>query len=82
MPCVWCSDVCSSDIAEFELILATTTLLGKLGFSGFKVRINERRILKAMAAYSGFSEEQLDLVFIILDKMDKIGWDGVKAELL
>ena len=72
----------ASCLAEIELILATTTLLGKLGFSGFKVRINERRILKAMAAYSGFSEEQLDLVFIILDKMDKIGWDGVKAELL
>lgn len=72
----------ASCLAEIELILATTTLLGKLGFSGFKVRINERRILKAMAAYSGFSTEQLDLVFIILDKMDKIGWDGVKAELL
>lgn len=69
-------------LAEIELILATTTLLGKLNFSDFKVRINERRILKAMAVYSGFAEEQFDLVFIILDKMDKIGWDGVKAELL
>ncbi len=68
-------------LAEIELILATTTLLGKLNFSDFKVRINERRILKAMALYSGFAEEQFDLVFIILDKMDKIGWDGVKAEL-
>lgn len=72
----------ASCLAEIELILATTTLLGKLDFSGFKVRINERRILKAMALYCGFSEEQLDLVFIILDKMDKIGWDGVKTELL
>lgn len=69
-------------LAEIELILATTTLLGRLNFSDFKVRINERRILKAMAVYSGFSEEQFDLVFIILDKMDKIGWDGVKKELL
>lgn len=69
-------------LAEIELILATTTLLGKLDFSDFKVRINERRILKAMASYSGFAEEQFDTVFIILDKMDKIGWDGVKAELL
>ncbi len=69
-------------LAEIELILATTTLLGKLNFSGFKVRINERRILKAMAERCGFPEEQYDLVFIILDKMDKIGWDGVKAELL
>ncbi|MCD8249117.1 MAG: histidine--tRNA ligase [Lachnospiraceae bacterium] len=69
-------------LAEIELILATTTLLGKLNFSGFKVRINERRILKAMAERCGFPEEQYDLVFIILDKIDKIGWDGVKAELL
>ena len=72
----------ASCLAEIELILATTTLLGKLDFSDFKVRINERRILKAMAVYSGFKEEQFDLIFIILDKMDKIGWDGVKAELL
>lgn len=72
----------ASCLAEIELILATTTLLGKLNFSDFKVRINERCILKAMAVYSGFTEEQFDLVFIILDKMDKIGWDGVKKELL
>lgn len=71
----------ASCLAEIELILATTTLLGKLNFKDFKVRINERRILKAMAVYSGFPEDQFDLVFIILDKMDKIGWDGVKAEL-
>lgn len=70
-----------SNLAEIELILATTTTLGKLGFSGFKVRINERRILKAMAAYAGFDESQLDMVFIILDKMDKIGMEGVAKEL-
>jgi histidyl-tRNA synthetase len=71
-----------SCLAEIELILATTTLLGRLNFKNFKVRINERRILKAMASSCGFPEEQFDLVFIILDKMDKIGWDGVKAELV
>ena len=38
-------------------------------------------ILKAMAAYSGFKEEDYDEVFIILDKMDKIGTDGVAEEL-
>ena len=71
-----------SNLAEIELILATTTTLGKLGFKGFEIRINERRILKAMAAYSGFPEESYDSVFIILDKMDKIGLEGVAAELL
>lgn len=71
-----------SNLAEIELILATTTTLGKLGFKGFQIRINERRILKAMAAYSGFPEESYDTVFIILDKMDKIGIDGVSEELI
>ena len=71
-----------SNLAEIELILATTTTLGKLGFKNFQIRINERRILKAMAAYSGFPEEAYDSVFITLDKMDKIGFAGVEAELL
>jgi len=71
-----------SILAEIELILATSTLIGKLDFENFKIRINDRRILKAMAAYSGFAEENFDTVFIILDKMDKIGLEGVAGELL
>ncbi len=71
-----------SNLAEIELILATTTTIGKLGFKNFEIRINERRILKAMAAYSGFAEADYDTVFIILDKMDKIGLEGVAEELL
>lgn len=70
-----------SNLAEIELILATTTTIGKLGFKNFEIRINERRILKAMASYSGFPEDSFDMVFIILDKMDKIGLDGVAEEL-
>jgi histidyl-tRNA synthetase len=62
-------------------VLATTTVLGKVGFRNFTIRINDRRILKAMAAYSGFPEKSYDEVFIILDKMDKIGLDGVAEEL-
>lgn len=69
-------------LAEIELILATTTLLGKLDFKNFTIRINNRKILKAMAAYCGFEEKDYDTVFIILDKMDKIGADGVKDELI
>lgn len=71
-----------SNLAEIELILATTTALGKIGFQHFQIRINDRRILKAMAAYSGFAEEDFDSVFITLDKMDKIGRPGVEKELL
>ena len=70
------------NLAEIELILATTTTLGRIGFKNFKIKINDRRILKAMASYSGFAEEEYDNVFIILDKMDKIGIEGVKAELI
>lgn len=72
----------ASNLAEIELILATTTTLGKLGFEGFEIRINDRQILKAMAAYSGFAEETYDSVFVTLDKMDKIGLGGVEMELL
>ena len=68
-------------LAEIELILATSTLVGKLDFENFTIRINDRRILKAMAACSGFPEESYDTVFIILDKMDKIGKEGVAEEL-
>lgn len=72
----------ASNLAEIELILATTTTLGKLGFKNFQIRINDRQILKAMAAYSGFSEDRYDEVFIVLDKMDKIGLSGVREKLL
>lgn len=72
----------ASNLAEIELILATTTTLGKLGFRDFQVRINDRRILKAMAAHCGFAEEDYDMVFITLDKMDKIGSLGVEEELV
>ena len=71
-----------TNLAEIELITATTTCLGKLGFENFEIRINERRILKAMAAYAGFEEESFDEVFIILDKMDKIGLEGVEEDLI
>ena len=47
-------------LAEIDVILATSTLVGKLDFDSFTIRINDRRILKAMAAYSGFPEESFD----------------------
>lgn len=71
-----------SNLAEIELIQATTTLLTKIGFTKFKVRINDRRILKQMASYCHLPEEQSDKIFIILDKIDKIGKSGVEKELI
>ncbi len=72
----------ASNLAEIELILAGATTLLRLGFQGFQIRINDRQILKAMAVWSGFGEENLSNVFITLDKMDKIGLEGVERELL
>ena len=69
--------------AEIELVLATTTALKKICPNNqFEVRINDRQILRAMAVYSGFPEEDIEKVFITVDKMDKIGVDGVRAELV
>ena len=83
LPCLLYTSILgeSTYLAEIELVLATTTLLGKLDFHNFTIRINDRKILKAMAQYSGFPQESFDTVFIILDKMDKIGLEGVAEEL-
>ncbi len=70
-----------SNLAEIELILAMSTVLTRLSFKNFNIRINDRRILKSMASWAGFAEADYDAVFIILDKMDKIGTEGVIEEL-
>ena len=73
----------ASNLAEIEEILALTTALKRIcPDKAYTVRVNDRAILKGMTDYSGFPEGETDEVFIILDKMDKIGLDGVKAELL
>lgn len=72
-----------TSLVEIESILAITTALTKICTDkAFTVRVNDRAILKAMADYCKFPEDESDRVFIILDKMDKIGFDGVSAELL
>ena len=72
----------ATNLAEIELMGATTAMLCKLGFTGFTVRVNDRQILKAMAQACQIEEADFDKEFIILDKMDKIGLEGVKKELL
>ena len=67
-------------LAEIELILAMTDVLDKLSFEHFTIRINDRRLLTAMTRYAGFPEEETESVLITLDKMDKIGMEGVMAE--
>ena len=70
----------SSD-SEVELILTKTKALKAIGLKNFKVKLNDRRLLRAVLMQMGFAEDELDSVCITFDKMDKIGMDGVKAEL-
>ncbi len=72
----------SSVNAEMELIAATTAALDNIGFSDFVIRINDRRILTDMILGAGFVADDVMSVCIIFDKLDKIGLEGVKAELL
>ena len=67
--------------AEVELIDVTTRALLGIGFDGFTVNINDRRILKAIFTYAGFAEEDHEKLAIIFDKLDKIGIEGVQKEL-
>ena len=71
-----------TNLAEIELMMAVTSFLEKLDFKGFKIRINDRRILLKMVSFVGLPEDKLDSILIRLDKMDKIGLDGVREELI
>jgi len=68
-------------LAEAELLVASAEALIAVGFEGFTIRLNDRRILTAIAAASGVDESRYGSVFITLDKLDKIGIDGVRKEL-
>ena len=74
----------ATNLGEIETLLATSTLLKEIGFDkyNFSFDINDRRILRAMNIYAGFGDEDFESVCITLDKLDKIGFDGVKKELL
>jgi histidyl-tRNA synthetase len=71
-------------LAEIELITATSAALQALGFTGDNactIRINDRRILRRLTDYLGIPAEQYERALIVIDKEDKIGVDGVIAEL-
>jgi histidyl-tRNA synthetase len=71
----------SSNIAEIDLITATTEALAKLNLSGVTVRLNDRRILSNLLTHCGFAPENHNSILITLDKMDKIGVTGVLEEV-
>ena len=70
-----------SVLAEAELIEATSQALAAIGLEGTTVRLSDRRFLMCLAEAAGLPEASQDAFFIILDKLDKIGWDRVRAEL-
>ena len=67
--------------SEIELILTTTKALDAIGLKNYKVKLNDRRLLRAVLQSFGFAENDLDSVCITFDKMDKIGLTGVVEEL-
>ena len=76
-------DILGSDsiCSEIELISVTAKALGKIGIGAFNVRVNDRRILRDSLKTMGFPENSLDTVSVTFDKLDKIGAEGVAAEL-
>lgn len=71
----------TSPTCEIELIHTTAKALLNIGIDHFKVKINDRRILKEILLSVGFEESQLDSVCITFDKLNKIGAEGVEKEL-
>lgn len=68
--------------ADAEVLGVVVTALRRLGFPAFTVKINNRKLLTAMGQYSGVPDAQLGDLYRSVDKFDKIGADGVKAELV
>jgi histidyl-tRNA synthetase len=71
-----------SMIVEAELIAAVCSILTKLAFNDFIVRVNHRELLSAILSEAGIPAEQNSNALVALDKLDKIGVEGVRSELL
>jgi histidyl-tRNA synthetase len=75
-----------TNLAEIELVSATAAMLTKIfkevGITDFTIHINDRQILRGAALKAGFAEEDISSILISLDKFDKIGFDGIRGELI
>ncbi len=71
----------ASMAADAEIVSLLTTALGRLGFADFTVHINNRKLLTGIGIHAGVPEAQLGDLYRSVDKLDKIGLDGVKKEL-
>lgn len=68
--------------AEIELIDTTAKALLDIGLKGFTIKINHRKLVSAIIEKIGFNRDQTGSICIALDKLDKIGVDGVRKELI
>ncbi|HXS02694.1 MAG TPA: histidine--tRNA ligase [Pyrinomonadaceae bacterium] len=69
-----------SMLVEAEICTAASEVLVKLGFNDFCVRLNHRKVLTGILGIAGVSLDKHDVALIALDKLDKIGSNGVKKE--
>jgi histidyl-tRNA synthetase len=71
----------ASPAADAEIVSVVTTVLRRLGFADFTVKINNRKILAGIGVYAGVPDSQLGSLYRSIDKLDKIGPDNVAVEL-
>jgi histidyl-tRNA synthetase len=71
----------TSPVVEVEVLSAVCDVLTTLGFEDFKVRLNDRRVLQALLATAGVPADRETDALVALDKLDKIGPDGVAADM-
>ena len=71
----------TSPVVDVEVLAAVSDVLVTLGFNDFRIRLNDRRVLQALVTTAGVPPERETDVFVALDKLDKIGADGVRTEM-
>lgn len=71
----------SSMLADADVVSIVVESLQSVNMPDFVVRINHRKLLESFARYAGVGEERSGSVYRAIDKLDKIGPDGVIAEL-
>ena len=72
----------ASELAEIEVLTTVLQAYKNLGLNNLVCKISDRKILTNLILQSGFKNEDVNSVCITIDKIDKIGLDGVKNELL
>jgi histidyl-tRNA synthetase len=72
----------TSPAVEAEILAAVSEVMARLGFEQFSIRVNHRRLLAALLQAAGVSDALQDTALVAIDKLDKIGAEGVQAELV